>query len=80
MTNNLLKCKILTGDKEGEIVFWNRITLYSDIEYPFTFKRRQFPIRLAFAITINKAQGQTCSNVLIDLQKDVLLRYKVHLY
>ena len=52
LTNNLLKCKILTGDKEGDIVFLNRITLYSDNEYPFTFKRRQFPIRLAFAMTI----------------------------
>ena len=40
LTINLLKCKILTGDKEGEIVFLNRITLYSDNEYHFTFKRR----------------------------------------
>ena len=31
----------------------------------------QFPIRLAFAMIINKAQGQTFSNVLIDLQNDV---------
>ena len=55
----------------GEIVFLNRITLYSDNEYPFTFKRRlnsKFPIKLAFAMTINKAQGQTFSNVLIDFQ------------
>ena len=40
LTNNLLKCKILTGDKEGEIVFLDRITVYSDNEYPFTFRRR----------------------------------------
>ena len=66
-----MKCKILAGDTEGQVVFLNRITLYSDNEYPFNFKRRQFPIRLAFAMTINKAQGQTFSNVLIDLQKDI---------
>ena len=67
--NNLLKCKISVGDKEGQVVFLNRITLFSDKQYPFTFKTRQFPIRLAFAITINKAQGQTFSNVLIGLHK-----------
>ena len=71
LNNNLFKCKILAGDKEGQVVFLNRITLFSDDEYPFTFKRRQFTIRLAFAMTINKAQGQTFPNVLIDLQKDV---------
>lgn len=27
--------------------------------YPFTLMQHQFPIQLAFAITINKAQGQT---------------------
>ena len=45
----------------------NRIiySLYSDNEYPFSFKRRQFPIRLAFAMTMNKTQGQTLFNVLI---------------
>ena len=69
--NNLLKCKISVGDKEGQVVFLNRITLFSDKQYPFTFKTRQFSIRLAFAMTINKAQGQTYSNVIIDLQKDV---------
>ena len=71
LANNLLKCKVLTGDKAGQIVFLNRITLYSDKEYPFTFKRRQFPIKLAFAMTINKAQGQTFNKIAIDLRKDV---------
>ena len=43
--NNLLKCKILNGDKTDDIVFLNRITLYCEDEYPFTFKRRQFPVK-----------------------------------
>jgi len=71
LADHLLKCKILTGDKIGDIVFLNRITLYCENVYPFTFKSRQFPIKLAFAMTINKSQGQTFHRVGIDLCKDV---------
>jgi hypothetical protein len=69
--NNLLRCEILTGYKIGEIVFLNRITLYCANIYPFTFKRRQFPIKLAFAMTINKSQGQTFEKIAVDLRKDI---------
>ena len=71
LANNLIKCKILTGDKKDDIVFLNRITLYSENDYPFTFRRRQFPIKLAFAMTINKAQGQTFSRIAVNLRNDV---------
>ena len=72
LTDNLLKYKIITGDKAGDIVFINRITLYSDNDYFLTFKRRQFLVRHAFAMTIiKKAQGETFSNVFIDLRKNV---------
>ncbi|XP_058810204.1 ATP-dependent DNA helicase pif1-like [Phymastichus coffea] len=71
LSNHLIKCKILTGDKTGQVVFLNRITLYCENEYPFAFKRRQFRVKLAFAMTINKAQGQTFRKVVVDLRKDV---------
>ena len=38
---------------------------------PFEFKRRQFPIRLAFATTINKSQGQTLRRVALLLEQPV---------
>ncbi|XP_043481359.1 ATP-dependent DNA helicase pfh1-like [Leptopilina heterotoma] len=38
LANNLLRCKILTGDKAGNIVFIHRIDLYYGNLYPFTFK------------------------------------------
>ena len=37
-----------------------RITLESsEQDFPFMFRRRQFPIRPAFVMTTNKSEGQT---------------------
>uniref|UniRef100_A0AC35FFM5 ATP-dependent DNA helicase n=1 Tax=Panagrolaimus sp. PS1159 TaxID=55785 RepID=A0AC35FFM5_9BILA len=71
LLNNSLQCKILTGDKKGEIVFIHRIIIYNEENYPFTLARRQFPVKIAFAMTINKSQGQTFDKVGLDLRKDV---------
>ncbi len=40
---------------------------------PFSLKRHQFPLRLAFAMTINKAQGQSLSQVGVFLPRPVFL-------
>ena len=37
----------------------------------FTLVRKQFPVRLCFAMTINKSQGQSFEKVRIDLQRPV---------
>ena len=43
----------------------------SDLDYPIDLKRIQFPIRSAFAMTINKAQGATLKIVGIYLNEPV---------
>jgi ATP-dependent DNA helicase PIF1 len=40
----------------------------SDTNMLFKFKRRQFPIRLAFSMTINKLQGQTFDNICLSFR------------
>ena len=66
---NLIEAIILTGPFEGEAVLIPRIPM-TPTDLPFQFKRLQFPIRLAFAITINKAQGQSLEKCGIDLNTD----------
>ena len=62
----LLKCEIICGGAhEGKRALIPKIEMEpSDQTDPsHCFKRTQFPVRLAYAITINKAQGQSLSKV-----------------
>ncbi|GAU12842.1 hypothetical protein TSUD_73290 [Trifolium subterraneum] len=61
---NVIKASIITGKNAGENVHIPRMDLVpSDYGLPFKFERRQFPICLCFAMTINKSQGQSLSKV-----------------
>ncbi|RYE13994.1 MAG: hypothetical protein EOP45_20325, partial [Sphingobacteriaceae bacterium] len=68
LTKNLIEATILTGKYKGEEVLIPRIPIIST-DMPFEFKRMQFPVKLAFAMTINKAQGQTLKVVGLNLTK-----------
>jgi ATP-dependent exoDNAse (exonuclease V) alpha subunit len=69
--NNLLDCKILSGDRAGQGEYIPRITLDKEGEYNFVLSRHQFPVKLAFCMTINKSQGQTLEKVGLDLRTQV---------
>jgi len=72
MYENSLDLKIITGRNAGQRVLLPRIDLSpSDATVPFSFKRRQFLIRLAFCITINKMQGQTIERVGVYLPESI---------
>ena len=62
--NYLLECSIVGGDFNNRKILIPRITLKpKDREYSFDWSRRQFPVRVCFAMTINKSQGQTLQNI-----------------
>ncbi|XP_065658173.1 ATP-dependent DNA helicase pif1-like [Hydra vulgaris] len=57
---NYIDAEVLTGVSGGKRVFVPRIQLApSDSNLLLVLKRRQFPVRLAYSMTINKSQGQT---------------------
>jgi PIF1-like helicase/Helitron helicase-like domain at N-terminus len=70
---NAIDAEIVFGQHAGKRIFIPRIPLSpsDDDLFPFRFKRKQFPIRLSFAMTINKAQGQTVPNVGVYLADPV---------
>lgn len=69
---NILECMIIKGDFLGNRVMIPRITLQpSDSRFPFTLRRRQFRLRVALAMTMNKSQGQSLERVGIFLPRPV---------
>jgi len=63
--DHVLEAEILTGTKNGMLVRIPRIVLSgTSPRWPFTLQRCQFPIRVCYATTINKCQGQTLSTML----------------
>ena len=73
---NILDVEILTGSNAGKRAFLARIKLKTNVssELPFVLSRKQFPVRLSFASTINKSQGQTIPNFQIYLPRHVFSR------
>ena len=66
-----IKIEIITGTRSGNSVYISRIILdtgeFSTL--PFIWYRRQFPIVLAFAMTINKSQGRSLERVGIYIHR-----------
>ncbi|KAG2666472.1 hypothetical protein I3760_15G062300 [Carya illinoinensis] len=70
---NVIHAEIAIGHQTGKKVFIPRIPFLpkSDENSGFPFKRTQFPIRLSFAMSINKSQGQTLDFVGIYLPQPI---------
>ena len=66
LLRHVIQATVITDCARGEDVFIPRIPIIAtDASIPF--KRTQFPVKLCFAMTINKAQGQSLGFAGIDL-------------
>ncbi|KAL0824570.1 hypothetical protein Bca101_048247 [Brassica carinata] len=72
LANHVIQAKFITGDKVGQKVLLPRMFVSPpETRFPFRMRRRQFPVALAFAMTINKSQGQTLQKVGLYLPRPV---------
>jgi ATP-dependent DNA helicase PIF1 len=64
--------KIISGKNIGGIVYIHRMDITpTQSPWPFKLTRRQFPITVSYAMTINKSQGQSLDNVGLYLPRSV---------
>jgi len=80
LMQHIIDAKIAIGPDKGRRVFIPRLNITpSDTErMHFTLRRRQFPLRLSFAMIINKAQGQTLQTMGVYLPKLVFCHEQLY--
>ena len=67
---HVLECRIISGDQrfsEKQVLIPQLILEPNNETLPIPLRQWQFPVRLAFAMTINKSQGQSVKHVGLDL-------------
>ena len=62
---HVIRATMIAGKNSGQEVYIPRMDLTpSDLtKFPIRFQRRQFPISVCYAMTINKSQGQSLDHV-----------------
>ena len=72
MFTRVIEIELMSEELRGKKVFIPRITLTpSPSQIPFNLERKQFPLKICFAMTINKSQGQSVKYVGLDMKSSV---------
>ena len=78
----ILQYRIISKNRRfrGKVVLIPRIRLSPNADtLPMPLKRLQFPVRLVFAMTINKSQGQSVEHIEINLQTSMFLHRQLYI-
>ena len=72
LANHVIETEVMTGTNIDSKIFISRMVLSpSQSKWPFKLQRRQFPIQVSYAMSINKNQGQSLKRVGIYLPKPI---------
>lgn len=67
----IIEATIITGTCTGKRVYIPRIKfVHKPANLPFAFERKQFPIKICYAMTINKSQGQSLKKIGVYLPQE----------
>ena len=71
INDRLIKATIANGEGKGRTVLIPKVQTQPADEHKFGFEwqRIQFPVRVAFAMTVHKSQGQTLNKVAVWLEE-----------
>lgn len=72
LADHVIEARIISGKGIGNKTYIPRMSISpSQSPWPFKLIRRQFPIMVSYAMTINKSQGQSLDSVGLYLPKSV---------
>jgi hypothetical protein len=76
---HILELKTISGSNIGSFLMLPRIVSISrSTSLPFTLRRKQFPLKLAFGLSANKAQGQTLEQAGIYMAQEFFTHGQVY--
>ncbi|XP_058747147.1 uncharacterized protein LOC131620148 [Vicia villosa] len=76
---HVIEASIIAGKNCGNQVYIPRMDMSpSQSPWPFKLNRRQFPIIVSYAMTINKSQGQSLDTVGLYLPRDVFTHGQIY--
>jgi ATP-dependent DNA helicase PIF1 len=79
LADHVIEAKVIGGKNHGHVFYIPRMDMSpSQSPWPFKLTRRQFPIMVSYAMTINKSQGQSLDYVGLYLPRDVFSHGQVY--
>ena len=72
LTNKIIEGQIINSNTTNEKVYIPRIEMtVHESKWPFTLKRRQFLVKISYAMTINKSQGQSLNKIGLYIENEI---------